>query len=135
MPDNITKDFEEYKEKKAKEFKKKKTFDPLSSDIIALRELEDGSIEKVKGPIEILQITGAITEEDRIARLEESISGGPVFNADLGVKEVKRGDVIWVTALAQRPGTASWNAQPSYHVLKCRIVDIFYGLNKLKTIK
>jgi len=135
MPDNITKDFEEYKEKKAKEFKKKKTFEPLSSDIVALRELEDGNIEKVKGPIEILQVTGVITDKDRIEKLEEAISGGPQFNADLGSKEVKRGDVIWVTALAIKPGTASWNAQPSYHVLKCRIVDIFYGLNKLKTIK
>jgi hypothetical protein len=135
MPDNITKNFEEYKKKKASEFKKTKKFDPLSSDIIALRELEDGNVEKVEGPIEILQVTGVITDKDRIAKLEESISGGPVFNSDIGSKDVKRGDIIWVTALAQRPHSASWNAQPSYHVLKCRIVDIFYGLNKLKTIK
>jgi hypothetical protein len=132
---NITTDFEEYKKGKVDEFKKKKTFDPLSSDIIALKELEDGNIEKVSGPIEIIQVTGVITDKDRIEKLEEAILGGPQFNADLGSKEVKRGDVIWVTALAQRPGTSSWNAQPSYHVLKCRIMDIFYGLNKLKTIK
>lgn len=135
MPYNITKDFEEYKQKKVDKFKKDKTFDPLSSDIVALKELEDGNIEKVKGPIEIVQVTGVITDEDRIAKLEESITGGPQFNADLGSKEVKRGDIIWVTALAQRPQSASWNAQPSYHVIKCRVVDIFYGLNKLKTIK
>lgn len=135
MPDNITKDFEEYKQKKANKFKKEKTFDPLSSDIVALKELEDGNIEKVKGPIEIIQVTGVITDEDRIKKLEEAMVVGPQFNADLGSKEVKRGDVIWVTALAQRPGTTSWNAQPSYHVLKCRVMDIFYGLNKLKTIK
>lgn len=135
MPNNITKDFEEYKQKKVDKFKKDKTFDPLSSDIVALKELEDGNIEKVKGPIEIIQVTGVITDEDRIAKLEEAITGGPQFNADLGSKEVKRGDIIWVTALAQRPQSASWNAQPSYHVIKCRVVDIFYGLNKLKTIK
>ena len=135
MPDNITKDFEEYKQKKVKEFNKTKTFEPLSSDIVALKELEDGNIEKVSGPIEIIQITGIITDKDRIAKLEESTVVGPQFNADLGSNEVKRGDVIWVTALAQKPTTTSWNSQPSYHVLKCRIMDIYFGLNKLKTIK
>jgi len=133
MPDNLTKDFEEYKEKKVKEFKKKETFEPLSSDIVALKELEDGNIEKVEGPIEILQVTDVITDKDRIAKLEEAITGGPHFNANVP-DTVKRGDIIWVTALVQRPQSASWNAQPSYNVIKCRIVDIFYGLNKLKTI-
>lgn len=134
MPNNITIDFEKYKNKKMKEFDKKKTYEPLSSDIVALKELDDGTIEKVDGPIEIIQISDIIKDEDRINKLEEAITGGPHFNADLGNKNVKRGDIIWVTALAQRPNTSSWNAQPSYHVLKCRIVDIFYGLNKLKTI-
>lgn len=132
--DNLTTDFEEYKRKKAEKFKKEKEFEPLSSDIVALKELEDDNIEKVEGPIEIIQITGVITDRDRINKLEEAITGGPMFNVDLGNKEIKRGDVIWVTALAQRPKSASWNAQPSYHVLRCRVQDIFYGLNKLKTI-
>ena len=135
MPDNITKDFEEYKQGKVKDFKKSNVFDPLSNDIVALRELEDGNIEKVSGPIDILQVTDVITDKDRIAKLEEAISGGPMFNADLGNKEVKRGDIIWITCLAQRPTSTSWNAQPSYHLVKARIVDIFFGLNKLKTIK
>jgi hypothetical protein len=133
---DITKDFEEYKKGKVKEFKRKKEFDQLSSDIIALRELENGDIEKITDPVEIVQVTSVITYKDRIAKLEENISGGPTFNADLGVKEVKRGDIIWVTALLQKPQkSTSWNAQPYYGVIKCRIVDIFWGLNKLKTIK
>jgi len=134
MPKNITTDFEKYKNKKAKKFDKKEIYEPLSSDIVALKELENGYIEKVEGPIEIIQIADIIKDSDRIKKLEEAIVGGPHFNADLGNKDVKRGDIIWVTALAQKPNTASWNVQPSYHVLKCRIVDIFYGLNKLKTI-
>lgn len=132
---NLTTKFEDYKKKKVEKFKKEKEFEPLSSDIVALKELEDGNIEKVEGPIEIIQVTDIITDKDRIKKLEEAISGGPMFNADLGNKDVKRGDIIWVTALAVRPQSTSWNVQPSYHVLKCRIVDIFYGLNKLKTIK
>jgi len=135
MPDNLTTDFENYKKKKAKDFNVKDGFEPLSDDIVALRELEDGTIEKIKGPVEIIQVIDIITDKERIAKLEEAISGGPVFNADIGVKEVKRGDIIWVTALLKKPGSTSWsNVQSNYSVLKCRVVDLFWGLNKLKTL-
>jgi hypothetical protein len=132
---NITTDFEEFKKSKVKEFNRKKTFEPLSSDIEILRELEDGNIEKIEGPIEIVQVTGIITDKDRIKKLEESISGGPVFNADFSNKEIKRGSEIWITAIIKKPSSQSWNAQPSYSVIRCRVMDIFYGLNKLKTLK
>ena len=135
MPDNITKDFEEYKQKKAKEFNKSKTYEPLSSDIVALKELEDGSIEKVKGPIEIVQVTGVITDKDRIEKLEEASVIGPQFNIAKNPGEIKIGSFIWLTALAQRPGTTSWNSQLSYVTIQTRVVNIYSGLNKLKTIK
>jgi len=133
---DITKDFEEFKKKKATEFKKSKEFEPLSSDIVALRELEDGSIEKVEGPVEILQVTGVITDKDRLAKLEEAISGGPQFNAIIpDSKNIKIGSTIWFTAIIQKPNSASWNAMPSYATIQTRVVNIFNGLNKLKTIK
>jgi len=91
---NITTKFAEFKQDKIDKFKKTKEFEPLSDDILALQELEDGSIEKIKGPIIIHQITDVITDKERIKKLEEAIQGGPVFSTDFQVKEVKRGDVI-----------------------------------------
>lgn len=133
MSNNLTIDFEEYKNKKVKDFKKTNIFEPLSSDIVALRELEDGNIEKVTGPIEIIQITDVITDKERIERLEEAVLG-PQFNIAKNPNEIKNGSIIWLTALVQKPNTVSWNAQPSYVTIQTRVVNIYSGLNKLKTI-
>lgn len=131
---DITKRFGDFKSKKIKSFDKSKEFEPLSDDIIAISKLDNGDYETVKGPIEIVKITGVITDENEIKKLNE-IAGGPVFSTDLGVKQVKRGDVIWITAFIQKPGTQSWSNQQSQATLKCRIVDIYMGLNKLNTLK
>lgn len=131
---SITTKFDNFKSKKIKNFEKDKEFQPLSDDIIAISKLDNGDYEKVKGPIKIVQVTGVITDEDEIKKLDE-IAGGPVFTTDLGVKQVKRGDVIWITAFIQKPGTQSWTNQQSQATLKCRIVDIYMGLNKLNTLK
>jgi len=129
----ITTDFEKFKAKQ----NKSKDYYPLSDDISVLRILDNGDYERANGPFNIVQITGVITDNDEINKIEnqlsESVPGAPVFNTDLRLKQVKRGDIIWVTALLQRPGNTSWNAQ-TMGVLKCRIVDYFYGLNKLKSI-
>jgi hypothetical protein len=131
---DITKKFYDFKEDKTKKFDKDKEFQPLSDDIIALSKLDNGDYKKVKGPVEIVQITGVITDEDEIKKLDE-IAGGPVISTDLGVKQVKRGDIIWITAFIQKPGTQSWSNQQSQATLKCRIVDIYMGLNKLNSLK
>ena len=129
----ITTDFEKFKEKQ----NKSKGYDPLSDDITVLRKLDNGDYEKAKGPVNIVQVTGVITDEKEIDKIEnqlsEAVPSAPVFNTDLRLKKVKRGDIIWVTALLERPGNTAWNAQ-TMGVLKCRIVDYFYGLNKLKYI-
>lgn len=134
MSDKITTKFKEFSDQKVKDFKKKKVFKPLSDDIVALQELEDGSIEKIKEPIQIVQITGILQEPEKIKKLEEAIQGGPVFSTDFQTKEVKRGDIIWVTAFIKKSGSTSWSSQQSQAVLKCRIVDIYNGLNKLKYV-
>jgi hypothetical protein len=137
MENKITTDFEKFKKKEIKQFQKNKEYDKLSDDIIAIRKLDNGNYEKMNEPVKILQITGIIKDEKEINKIEnqlsESIPGGPVFNTDLQLKKVKRGDIVWVTALLERPGNTSWNSQ-TMGVLKCRIVDYYYGLNKLKYI-
>ena len=131
---NITTKFQDFKDNKVKDFNKTKEFEPLSDDIVALRELESGDIETITEPIQIVSVTGIINDPEKIKKLEEAISGGPVFSTDLQTKQVKRGDIIWVTAFIQKTGSTSWSSQQSQAVLKCRIVDIYNGLNKLKYI-
>ena len=132
----ITTDFEKFKKEKTKEFNKKKEYAPLADDITIFQKLEDGEYEKVKGPVQVRQVTGVISDQKEIDKIENllEVVGAPVFNTDLQLKTVKRGDIIWVTALLERPkSTAAWNPQ-TMGVLKCRVVDYYYGLNKLKYV-
>jgi hypothetical protein len=131
---DITTKFNDFKDKKVKKFEKDKEFQPLSDDIIAISRLDNGDYKKVKGPVQIVQITGVITDEDEIKRLDE-IAGGPVLNTDLSLKQVKRGDTIWLTALLQKPSSSTVYNSQTMSVIKARIVDIYYGLNKLNQMK
>lgn len=134
MSDKITTKFDEFKADKTKKFDKDKSFEPLSDDIIAIAKNDKGEFEKVKGPVEITQITGVITDKDEIKKLDE-VAGGPVINTDLALKTAKRGDTIWLTALLQRPGSASVYNSQTLGVIKVRVIDIYYGLTKLSTLK
>jgi hypothetical protein len=131
---NITTKFQDFKDGKVKDFNRTKEFEPLSDDIVALRELENGDIEKITEPIQIVSITGIITEPEKIKKLEEAISGGPVFSTDFQTKEVKIGSNIYLTAFIKKPGSTSWSSQQSQCVISARINQIWYGLNKLKYI-
>ena len=68
---DITTKFDDFKTKKVKNFEKDGEFQSLSDDIIAISKLDNGDYEKVKGPINIVQITGMITDEDEIKKLDE----------------------------------------------------------------
>lgn len=131
---DITTKFGDFKDKKTKKFDKDQEFQTLSDDIIAISRLDNGDYQKVKGPVQIVQITGVITDEDEIKRLDE-IAGGPVLNTDLSLKQVKRGDTIWLTALLQKPSSSTVYNSQTMSVIKARIVDIYYGLNKLNQMK
>lgn len=131
---DITTKFDNFKQKKVNKFEKDKEFQPLSDDIIAISKLDNGEYEKVKGPMEIVQITGLITDEDQIKKLDE-IAGGPVINTDLSLKQVKRGQEIWLTCLLQKPSSSTVYNSQTMGCLKCRILDIYYGLSKLSTLK
>jgi len=130
----ITKKFDDFNSKKVTDFKKNDEYQTLSDDIVALSKLDNGEYEKVKGPIEIVQITGVLTDEDEIKRLDE-IAGGPALNTDLSLKQVKRGQEIWITCLLQKPSSSAVYNSQSIGCLKVRILDIYYGLSKLSTLK
>jgi len=131
---DITKNFDDFKSKKIKNFDKYKEFQPLSDDIIAISKLDNGDYKKVEGPMEIVKITGIIDNPDDIKKLDE-IAGGPVLNTDLSLKQVKRGEIIWLSAIIQKPNSSSSYNTQTLCTIKARIVDWYTGLNKLNQMK
>ncbi len=111
-----------------KKFSKIKTQDPLSNDINTL----DNKIQKdslgdiLEGPWEIDEIMGVSLECPQ----NESL----IINAELGGKDIKRGDFIYITALIRRKGSS-----PIHHsqmgVIKSRVVDIYNSLMVLNSLK
>jgi len=131
---DITKKFYDFKNKEVKKFDKTKEYKPLSDDVTALSKLDNGEYEEIKGPVTITQITGVVTDPEEIKEIEKSVKENVTLDTSLVLKDIKRGDIIYLTALFEKSKTSSWNAQ-TMGVIKCRIVDYYYGLNKLRTIK
>jgi len=109
---------------------KVKKFKDLSDDIVALSKLDDGTYEEIKEPITILQVTGLITDEKELSKIEEAFT----LDTSLTIRGVERGQIIWLTALLERTSGSSINSQ-KLGVVKCRVVDYFYGLNKINQVK
>jgi hypothetical protein len=83
--------------------------------------------EKVQS-VEIIQITGVISE-DEAKLIDENLV---VHAGDFSGKEIKRGDIIWLSCLMKKPGS-SYAAQQT-GVISCRVTDIFLGLSKLNSL-
>jgi len=111
-------------------FEKKDELKPLADDILALEETEDGEFIPIKGPIEIEAIVDIIKDESVINKIEENIT----VDTAISVGEVKRGQIIYLTAMLKRSHQTTPYNQTTLGVLKCRIIDYFYGLNKLKQV-
>jgi hypothetical protein len=107
-----------------------KKYKDLSDDIVALSKLEDGTYEEIKEPVSILQVTGMITDPEEIKQIEEAFT----LDTSLAIKDIKRGDILWLTALLERTSGSSINSQ-KLGVVKVRVVDYFFGLNKLNQVK
>ena len=114
----MIKKFNEYNEKQSE-------FKPLADDITKI-ETDEG-YEKVK-EVEIVQITGVISEEEA-KKIDENMI---VHAGDFSGKEIKRGEIIWLSCLMKKPGV-SYTAQ-TQGVLKCRVSDIYLGLSKLNSL-
>jgi hypothetical protein len=107
-----------------------KKFEDLSNDIVVLAKLEDGTFKKIEEPINILQVTGLITDPEEIKKIQEAFT----MDTSLVVKDIKRGDILWLTCLLEKTNTQSRNAQ-NWGVVQVRVVNYYWGLNKLNTIK
>src|ERR1035437_3230909 len=76
--------------------------------------------DKLKGSFEIESIIDVFLDpkDIPIGIREANVVGG--VNVDLSVKEFKRGEYIWITALMRRPGTTSFNSPAIQGIVKCR---------------
>lgn len=100
-----------------------KKFDVYLSDDI---EGKSQTLEKVPDGWEIEEILDVITPDT----LDENWLGVP----DISQKELKRGDLIYITALIRKKGTTSFTSPSTQAVLKVRIVDIYNGLSYLNKV-
>jgi len=130
---DITKKFGDFKDKEVKKFDKTKEYQSLSDDVTALAKLDTGEYEEIEGPVNITQILGVVTDPEEIKEIEKSVKENVTLDTSIIVKDIKRGQTLWLTAMLEKSNTSSWNAQ-NLGVIKVRVVDYFYGLNKLRTL-
>lgn len=110
--------------------KEKDGYKPLADDILALQKTEDGEFIPIKEPVKIEQIVDIIKDEKTIKKIEENIT----VDTNVSVGEVKRGQILYLTAMLSRPHQTTPFNQTTMGVIKVRVIDYFYGLNKLKQV-
>ncbi len=99
---------------------------PLSNDLNLLQDqLGDIKPEKLDGEWEIVSIIDVTTPESEVETNENKI----VINAELGNNSLKRGDVLYITALLNKKG--AYYSQNRMGVIKVKVTDIFNSLQVL----
>lgn len=109
------------------DFKKGKS-KGLSNDIESLDKqvLDTVNGTKLEGEWEIVNVIDVTTEKPQ----NEAI----IINAELGGKDVKRGDFLYVTALINKKGNAAYH-QSQMGCLKVRVVEIYNTISILNSLK
>jgi hypothetical protein len=107
-----------------------KKFTNLSSDVEDKKLNLDS--DEITGKIEIESIVDIFVEPDTTSTsgVDENLIA---VNTDLANKEVKRGDVVYITAFIRREGQ-SMTSPSSQSVLKLRVIDIYQGLSQLNRL-
>ena len=104
-----------------------KKYDELSSDI-ENKNLEI-DIEKLKGEYRIEEILDVFLDPKDIP-VTEGIMG---INTDLSNNEIKRGQLVYISALLRKEGH-SLSSPAVQSVIKLRVIDIFKGLQYLNKV-
>jgi len=110
-------------------FKKEKTKN-TSTDIQSLNNQLSKEVEgtKLEGGWEIVSVIDVSTE---MPDIKESL----IINAELGNKEIKRGDVIYITAQIKKKDQSQSFNQVKMGVIKVRVIDIFNTMSILNNLK
>lgn len=103
-----------------------KKFKELSQDV-EKKELEIEFSRVKSGEFEIESIIDVFHDPKDI---KENFIG---IQSDLSKKDLKRGDVIYITAMIKKAGH-SMTSPATQAVLKLRIVDIYQGLSYLSKV-
>lgn len=135
MKKSITTKFQDFKDKEVEDFNKSKEYKPLSNDIVAMSKLDTGEYEPIEGEVNIVQVLGIVDDPTEIKNIESSIKENLTLDTSLTIKNVKRGEILWLTALLQKDNKSQTLNSQTLGVVKVRIVDYFFGLNKLNQIK
>ncbi len=104
---------------------KKKEEDGLTDDLTDIQKSLDKFETLEDGEYEIVGINDVSMEKP------DNIDEATIINADLGGKEAKRGDILYITAMVRKKNV-NWN---SMAVIKVRVVDMYNGLSILNTLK
>ena len=118
-------DKEDSIEFKTKRGKKETT----SSDVEKLDDLMGDEAQKTSldGEWEIVSFID-------VSKNEPDLNEAIIVNAELGDKNVKRGDYIYVTAMIHRKGGAAYHQQ-QMGVIRCRVTDIYNNLFILNSLR
>lgn len=103
--------------------------DTMSDDMSNIKDVLNKTTKLKDSEYEIVGINDV--SFDKPENIENLIEEATIINADLGNKEAKRGDLLYITAMVKKKNV-TWN---SMAVLKVRIVDIYQGLSVLNTLK
>ncbi len=100
-----------------------------SSDIISLDDQISKEVDgaKLDGEWEIVSVIDVTTNSSKI---DESL----VINAEIGDRDIKRGDVIYITAQIRKKGDTNYNMS-KMGVIKCTVRDIFNTMSVLNNLK
>lgn len=101
-----------------------KKFKEYAADLDELKEETEEVIKLEDGEYIIVGINDVSTEKP-------DINEATIINADLSGKEVKRNDILYITAMVQKKNV-NWNTMA---VFKVRVVDMYNGLSILNTLK
>jgi hypothetical protein len=104
----------------------------VSSDIENLDSQIEKEVEgtKLDGSWEIVSIVDVTTEMPDINE-----SKAIIINAELGSREIKRGEFIYITAQIKKPGQSTAYHHSQMGVIKVRVVDIYNTMMILNNLR
>jgi hypothetical protein len=115
------------------EFKKNNkeaTYDNLADDITIINK---ETLEPINSDeYEIDQIIDIITDQEEIKKFEGASN---ISKTDLTYKTVDRNDILWITVMLKSRNNSSAYPLGELGVVKVKVLQTFYGLNKLKQLK